>query len=349
MDGSKPLIVGDEQFDDLRAMIIAEVAQAHDGSLGMAHAYIDAAADCGANAVKFQTHIAEAESTPREGWRVKFSAQEDSRYDYWKRMEFTQSQWEGLKTHAEERGLIFLSSPFSLAAVELLSNIGIQAWKVASGEVTNLPLLERLRDSRLPVLLSTGLSSFDELDRAVQILVQKGGPLALMHCTTAYPCPAELVGLNQISQIRARYGLPVGLSDHSGVIAAGIAAATIGISVLEVHVTFHRKMFGPDVVASLTFEELGLLVQSIRFVERAKAHPTDRDYLAGQMSDVKKIFGKSIVAKRDLCAGGALVVTDLAFKKPGDGLPANRYPELLGRYLKRDLKKDELILFEDLA
>ena len=140
-------------------LIIAEVAQAHDGSLGAAHAYIDAIADAGADAVKFQTHIAEAESTPHEPWRVKFSKQDATRYDYWKRIEFTEEQWLGLKQHADERNLIFLSSPFSIEAVDLLTRIGVRYWKIASGEVSNLPMLEHILKTRLPIILSSGMSS----------------------------------------------------------------------------------------------------------------------------------------------------------------------------------------------
>src|SRR5215467_15257875 len=147
--------------------IVAEVAQAHDGSLGTAHAFIDACARAGADAIKFQTHIASAESTPGEPWRVKFSRQDASRYDYWKRMEFTAEQWRGLAEHANERGLIFLSSAFSFAAVELLERLGMSAWKVGAGEVTNLPLLERMARTGKPVLLSSGMSTWAELDAAV--------------------------------------------------------------------------------------------------------------------------------------------------------------------------------------
>src|ERR671939_371718 len=140
-----------------RCLIIGEVAQAHDGSLGLAHAFIDAIADAGAHAVKFQTHIAAAESTPGEPWRVKFSRQDASRYDYWKRMEFTEEQWHGLKQHADESGVQFLSSPFSVEAVELLTRVGVAAWKVASGEVSNQPMFQKMAETRWPILLSTGM------------------------------------------------------------------------------------------------------------------------------------------------------------------------------------------------
>jgi N-acetylneuraminate synthase len=144
-------------FDPSRCQIIGEVAQAHDGSLGAAHAYIDAIAQAGADAVKFQTHIASAESTPAEPWRVRFSYQDASRYDYWKRMEFTEEQWSGLKRHANEKGLLFLSSPFSLQAAKMLMRVGMPAWKVASGEVTNAPLFDFMIATGLPVMLSTGM------------------------------------------------------------------------------------------------------------------------------------------------------------------------------------------------
>src|ERR1017187_5931062 len=151
-------------------IVVGEVAQAHDGSLGMAHAFIDAIADAGVDAVKFQTHIASAESTPAEPWRVKFSVQDPTRYDYWKRMEFSEDAWNGLKKHADERGLWFLSSPFSEQAADLLDRVGVAAWKVASGETSNLPRSERLARDGRPVLLSTGLSPLAEIDAAVELV-----------------------------------------------------------------------------------------------------------------------------------------------------------------------------------
>src|SRR4030088_2618590 len=172
-----------------RCFIIAEVAQAHDGSLGAAHAYIDAIAKAGADAVKFQTHIAAAESTPSEPWRVPFSFQDESRYAYWRRMEFTEDQWLGLKRHAEEKGIEFLSSPFSIEAAKMLRRIGVRAWKVASGEVTNPYLFRYVMDTRLPILLSTGMSTIQEIDTAVAQVQSAGIEIAVMQCTSMYPCP----------------------------------------------------------------------------------------------------------------------------------------------------------------
>src|SRR5690242_5090247 len=176
-------------------LIIGEVAQSHDGSLGLAHAFIDAIADAGADAVKFQTHIASAESTPAEPWRVRFSRQDATRYDYWKRMEFPEPAWADLKAHAEERGLWFLSSPFSRAAVDLLERVGVAAWKIASGETGSGELLDAVLDTGRPVLLSTGMSDWAEIDSAVARVRARNVPLALLQCTSAYPCPPEKVGV----------------------------------------------------------------------------------------------------------------------------------------------------------
>ncbi len=331
-----------------RGFVIAEVAQAHDGSLGTAHAYIDAVARAGADAVKFQTHIAAEESTAREPWRVKFSLQDATRYDYWKRMQFTVEQWAGLKRHAEERGLVFLSTPFSMAAVDLLERLGVEAWKVGSGEVTNLPMVERMSRAGKPVILSSGMSGWRDLDGAVEVMRRHGAPLAVLQCTTEYPTPPERVGLNVMNEIRQRYGCITGLSDHSGTIYPGLAAAALGAEILEVHVTFSRECFGPDVSASLTTAELKELVAGVRFIERALGSPVDKDWLATRMEGVRRTFGKSIVAARSLREGETLREQDLALKKPGDGIPPSRLPELIGRKLKRALVTDEVIREEDL-
>jgi N,N'-diacetyllegionaminate synthase len=329
-------------------LIIAEVAQAHDGSLGLAHAFIDAAASAGAGAVKFQTHIAAAESTPAEPFRVHFSRQDATRYDYWKRMEFTEDQWRGLAEHARERGLLFLSSPFSPEAADLLLRLGVPMWKVASGEVSDSPLFERIAASGLPVLLSTGMSAMAEIDAAVERLRARGLPVTVLQCTTAYPCPPEQIGLNLIPFFRGRYGGPVGLSDHSGTIYPGLAAATLGIEALEVHLTLSREMFGPDVPASLTTAELKQLVDGVRFIETMLAHPVDKDEMAQTMQPLRDLFTKSVVARCALPAGTVLAAHDLAAKKPGTGLPAARLPELVGRRLRRALAADEMLQESDL-
>ncbi len=332
----------------LPCFVIAEVAQAHDGSLGTAHAYIDVVARTGADAIKFQTHIAAAESTPGEPFRVKFSPQDETRYDYWKRMEFTPSQWAGLAQHAADKGLVFLSTPFSMAAIDLLTEVGVPAWKVGSGEVTNLPMLRRMASAGDPVILSSGMSPWEDLDRAVTTIRDAGADVALLQCTTAYPCPAEKIGLNVIGELRDRYQCPAGLSDHSGTIYPALAATSLGSDLLEIHVVLSRDCFGPDVGASVTPDELGQLVDGVHFIETCLSHPVDKAAVAEEMSELRTIFGKSIVAAEDLPAGHVLTDADLALKKPGTGISASRYDELLGRKLTQAVTRDTMLSEEHL-
>ncbi|HEY9480321.1 MAG TPA: N-acetylneuraminate synthase family protein [Gemmatimonadaceae bacterium] len=330
-------------------LIIGEVAQAHDGSLGTAHAFIDAIAAAGADAVKFQTHIADAESTAGEPWRVRFSRQDESRYDYWKRVEFTEEQWAGLRSHALDKGLLFLSSPFSVEAVDLLTRVGVAAWKVASGEVSNPLIFERIAATGLPVILSTGMSPLGEIDLAVQRVRERDLPLAVLQCTSAYPCPPESVGLNMLGTFRERYGCAVGLSDHSGKIYPGLAATVLGAEVLEVHVTLSREAFGPDVVASVTTGELRQLVDGVRFIEKMLENPVDKDSAARELAPLRALFTKSVVARVDLPAGTTLRAEHLAAKKPGTGIPAERLPELVGARLARSVHADELLADSDVV
>jgi N,N'-diacetyllegionaminate synthase len=332
-----------------QCLIVGEVAQAHDGSLGLAHAYIDAIANAGANAVKFQTHIAAAESTPSEPWRVVFSRQDATRYDYWKRMEFSEEQWHGLKRHAVDRGLKFLSSPFSVEAVELLTRVGVAGWKVASGEINNVLLFERMAATRLPVLLSTGMSPLAEIDEAVARVQSTAVPLTILQCTSAYPCPPDKVGLNLVSIFRKRYNCAVGLSDHSGTIYPSLAAAALGIDVLEVHVTLSREMFGPDVPSSITSAELRQLVDGVRFIETMMANPIDKDAIASEMGPQRALFTKSIVARMDLRAGTVLEPNHLTVKKPGTGIAANRLSEIIGQTLRCSVKADQFLRESDLS
>ena len=330
-----------------RCLIVGEVAQSHDGSLGLAHSFIDAIANAGADAVKFQTHIASEESTPDEPWRVKFSPQDETRFQYWERMEFTKEQWAGLKQHADDRGVLFMSTPFSERAVELLSEIGMKVWKVGSGEVGNAPLLRMMASFGDPVILSSGMSDWQELDAAVRLIQGNENPLAVLQCTSAYPCPPEKVGLNVIDVLRTRYGHPVGLSDHSGNIYAGLAAVALGAEVLEVHVALSKEMFGPDVPASITTAELRQLVDGTRQIERMLGE-VDKGEAASDLRELRKIFTKSVVASTDIAAGTTLTAEHLKLKKPGTGLPASRIPDLVGRKANRPIKMDEMVLMKSL-
>lgn len=334
--------------DGSAVFVIAEIGQAHDGSEGIAHSLIDAAKSAGCNAVKLQTHIAHAESSEHEPFRVKFSYQDKTRFDYWKRMEFSEEQWQRLREHAREIGLAFVSSPFSVAAVELLQRVGVDAYKVGSGEVGNLVLLEWLARSGRPVILSSGMSSYEELDRAVDLLRSYSTSFAVLQCSSKYPTSAEDIGLNVIAELRARYQAPSGLSDHSGTIHAPLAAVALGAQLVEVHFTFDRRMFGPDSPASLTVDELHQLVEGVRYIERALRHPIDKRDNSGYR-DMKRVFEKSLAVRVDLRAGELIGFEHLETKKPaGLGIAPADYATVVGRRLKVDKRQNEFLKREDI-
>lgn len=329
--------------------IIAEVAQSHDGSLGQAMAFIDIAADCGADAIKFQTHIADEESTPAEPWRIKFSHQDESRYEYWQRMSFPREWWSLLKKHAEDKGLVFLSSPFSVKAVDWLENLGMDAWKIASGEVYNEELLDRIERTRKPVIISSGLSELSKSKALVERFLDKNIDVSVLHCTTMYPTPPEEVGLNVLEAMRNELpaNVIVGLSDHSGTIIPSIVSAYLGASIFEVHLTMHKKMFGPDVPASLDPEEFSELVKGIHFAVKMRKSDIEKTDQLFKLSTVKSIFSRSLVFNYDLESGHILEEQDIGFKKPGTGMPFENRALFLGKKLTRNVKCNEMLKFHD--
>jgi N-acetylneuraminate synthase len=331
------------------AFIIAEVAQAHDGSLGTAHAYVDAIAEAGADAVKFQTHIACEESTLDEPFRVKFSCQDKTRYDYWKRMEFSEEQWSELYEHARRRGLVFLSSPFSVKAVEILRKTDMPAWKVGSGEINTPDILDAIIDTKAPVLVSTGMSNFEEIDKITKILQQRGMQFALFQCTSRYPAPLEEVGLNVIDEMRMRFDCPVGLSDHSGSVFPSLAALIRGADMIEVHVVIDKRLFGPDVAASISIDELSFVAKARDAFYAMNNNPVDKDAFAGRVADTKLLFSKSMAPVKALKAGTILEKEMVTLKKPGTGIQFSELYNIIGRSLKRDVFPEKLLKWDDIV
>lgn len=331
----------------MTTQLIAEIGQAHDGSLGILHSYIDALADCGIQTVKFQMHIAHAESSIYEPFRTAFSYEDKTRMDYWKRMEFSFEQWQGIKVHCEERQIEFLATPFSMAAVEQLEKLNVRRYKIGSGDVNNLLLLERVAQTGKPILLSSGMSDWTELDVAVVCIRKYGNPLCILQCTTAYPCEPEQWGLNNIAELKRRYQLPVGYSDHSGTIHAGIAACALGAEIIEVHVSFDRRMFGPDSKASLLMDEVQELKRGIQLLDRAQPGNNLKENNES-FRDLKLMFGKSLASNKKLDAGHILKREDLETKKPmGKGIPVAEFGSLIGKKLKRALDAYEFINWSD--
>jgi N,N'-diacetyllegionaminate synthase len=329
--------------------IIAEIGQAHEGSLGILHSYIDALALTGVDAVKFQMHIAEAESSEHEPFRVKFSLEDETRFDYWKRMGFTLEQWKGIKQHCDAAGLDFICSPFSNLAVDWLEVMGVEEYKIGSGEVNNFLLLEKIAQTGKSVILSSGMSSYAELDKTVEFLKERNVNFSILQCTTAYPTQPEQYGLNVIQELNKRYNVPVGFSDHSAKIETCIAATALGASILEFHVVFDRQLFGPDSKSSLTISETKDLVVAVRNIARALSHPIDKNNTA-EFSTLKQIFEKSLAVNKDLPKNHILTFADLESKKPkGFGIDASRFQEVIGKPLNKDLRQWDFLNEGDLT
>ncbi|NQU32074.1 MAG: N-acetylneuraminate synthase family protein [Bacteroidetes bacterium] len=329
-----------------RVTNLAEVGSVHDGSFGNALKLIKLAAECGADIVKFQTHIAEAETLKEAPMPSFFKG--EPRYVYFERTGFSLEQWKELKSECDKQGIEFLSSPFSIEAVELLEEIGIKQYKVPSGEVTNLPLMKVIAETRKPVLLSSGMSTWQELDEAVKTFQKIHNNITVLQCTSEYPCSYDNVGLNIMQEAKERYQLPVGLSDHTITNYSAFTAVALGASVIEKHLTFSRKMYGSDAKHSLEPYEFSEMVKGIHAIETILSSKVDKDEIANRMGNIKEVFQKSIVSIVDIPKGTFITEEMIGFKKPGTGIPASKIETVLGKFSKRDILKDRLISKEDI-
>jgi N,N'-diacetyllegionaminate synthase len=327
----------------MTVFVIAEAGMNHDGSLGNAIRLAEVAADCGADAVKFQLHDAAAETTRDAPAPPYF--EHESRWDFFERTAFTDEQWRTLKEACDRAGIEFFCSVFSVEAVERLERLGVARYKVGSGEVTNLELVRRVAGTGKPVLLTSGMSSWAELDAAV---AAAGDDVTVLQCTSEYPTPPERVGLNVLAELRERYGRPAGLSDHTLGNYAAYAAVTLGAVAVEKHFTLSRELYGPDAALAVEPDELEDLVEGIREIETMLAHPVDKDDLA-PVAEMKRVFEKSVVSIREISAGAEISREMLAVKKPGTGIPAARLDEVIGRTARSTIAPDTVITEDMIA
>ena len=331
-----------------KTYVIAEIGNTHEGSLGLTKCFIKAAAECGVDAVKMQTHIFEAESLASAPNPPYFK--DETRKEYFERTAFTKDEWKELKRYSEEDLKIdFFSSPFSLEAVDLLEEVGMTTYKIASGEVNNIPLLEKIAKTGKRVLLSSGMSSWTELDEAVETLQINGcKDLIILQCTSEYPCPPEQAGLNVLNEMKARYkDVTIGYSDHTMGVAVPLAAVIKGATVIEKHFTLSRKMYGSDAMNSTEPEEFKKLVDEIRQVEVALNSKVNKDEKVKSLGNMKMTFEKSIVSADSIDELDTISFEKLAFKKPGDGIPAREYKKLLGKKINKKVNKDYKFKWED--
>jgi len=332
------------EFATGKRIIIAEIGSVHDGSFGNALKLIEAVAESGADCVKFQTHIAEAESLPDAPNPSYFK--DEPRTEYFNRTAFTIDQWQQLKSMADDCRIGFLSSPFSIEAVEILQKLNVFGIKIPSGELTNIPLLEKVAETGKPIFLSSGMSDWEEIKTAAGILGTNDN-LTIMQCSSEYPCPPENVGLNVIEELGSRFGCSVGYSDHTMGLAAPVAAVALGATVIEKHFAFSRLMYGSDAAHSLEPGEFKEMVAAIHEVWRMLDHPVNKNDVS-KYKNMRNIFQKSIVSNQDLPKGHIIEMEDLAFKKPGSGIPASDYKMLIGRELRVDISNNVMFKWEDL-
>lgn len=328
-----------------RVFVIAEAGVNHNGDIEIAKQLIDAASEAGADAVKFQTFQADSlvcRTAKKAEYQLETTDRTETQYDMLKKLELTPQMHRELIEHCLKRNIMFLSTPFDLESIKLLSELGMQIYKIPSGEITNLPYLREIAKQQKKIILSTGMSSMDEVKAAVNVLKNNGTEeLTLLHCNTQYPTPISDVNLLAMVKMREETGLPVGYSDHTQGIEVPIAAAALGAEVIEKHFTLDRKMEGPDHKASLEPQELMQMVVGIRKIESALGSKIK------QVSESEKenlvIARRSIVAAMKIKKGEEFTEVNLTTKRPGDGINPMRWDEIIGIKANKSYEIDELI------
>ncbi len=332
--------------------IIVELGNIHEGSFGIAKSLIDIVSSTGANVVKFQMHLSEFESHSSEEFRVKFSDQDLTRKDYWDRVNFSLTQWQSLASYAKSIGLEFMCTPFSvMAAKVLLENTSIERWKVGSGDACNFPLIDFLLQTKLPIIISTGLISEREIIKLASRIDFHAARsrTTLMHCVSQYPTPIEKTSFGVLEYLKS-LGFRVGLSDHSGNINVGLHALSLGIEILEVHLTPHKLFFGPDVSSSLTSEEIKKIVDfrnTLAIIKKSKY--LTRDDLYNQSKDYRTLFRKGVYFSKDLLQGYEIKYEDLVFLKPSKFIDAIDFEKILGKKLRTEVCKGTAVQWDHLV
>ena len=323
--------------------VIAEAGINHNGDPTLAAELLDAAAAAGADAFKIQTHFPEHEML-RSGATAAYVG--ESLFDLLTRTALSREAHVELRDRAAKKGIVFLSTPFSREAADFLESIGVPAFKTGSGELTNLPLQQHIARKHRPMIISTGMSTPEEIDRTVQTVRAEGTPFALMHCTSTYPTPYEHVELGCINWLHDLYGVPVGFSDHTLGGYMALAAVASGAALFEKHFTTSRSLPGPDQQGSMEPRELEDVVRGIRAIERARG--ATKKIQPGEQ-DVRNMAHHSVVSIRDIAAGATIAAGDVWAKRPGTGIPARQLGEVVGRKTNHAIAKDRLITWDDLA
>lgn len=342
--------------------IIAEAGVNHNGSIELAKRLIDVANESGADAVKFQTFKAEKVVTTtaaKAKYQIENTGTDESQLEMLKKLELPLSAHEELFSYCKEKGIVFISTPFDEESADMLDNLGMTIFKIPSGEITNEPLIQHIASKKKPIILSTGMSYLEEVEKAIKWVMgvwenEYMGknlsthppihPLTLLHCVSNYPAAIEDVNLSAMKTMEIAFGLPVGYSDHTMGIEIPIAAVAIGAKVIEKHFTLNRNMVGPDHRASLEPDGLKAMVKAIRNIEKALGDGTKRPM--EREADVRNIARKSLVAARDIKAGETITVNDILVKRPGVGIAPELIEQVINKIAKINIKKDSLLKWD---
>jgi len=337
--------------DDCAAFIVAEAGVNHNGDVQLGHRLIEAARDAGVDAVKFQSFFSEDIVTPgaiKADYQFETTGSGGHQLEMLKSLELKIEEHEELKDHCEEAGLLYLCTPYETRSVENLEKIGVHAYKIASTDANNLPFLQFLARKGKPMILSTGMSTMEEIEEAVEVISREGmrDRLILLHCTSEYPAPYRDLNLRAIRSLKSAFHCVVGFSDHTPGIGASPWAVALGAKLIEKHFTLDRKLEGPDHRASIEPQELKELTCTIRNLEAALGDGQKRVMPSEEKNKVR--MQKSIVASRKIHPGEKISPENVTCKRPGDGLPPHLYFDLIGKEVLKDIGKDELIRKEHL-
>jgi N-acetylneuraminate synthase len=328
--------------------VIAEIGVNHNGKLKMAHELIDAAVNSGANAVKFQTFIAEQLAStvaPKADYQKNLTNSEETQLEMLRSFELSQKDHAELMSHCKEVGIIFLSTPFDETAADMLDDLGVSAFKIGSGDMTNLPLLRHVTKKGKPLLLSTGMSTLDEVIISVKAIEESQAvPLALLHCVSCYPAKPEECNLSVMHTLREKFNVAVGFSDHTLGSSISLAAVALGANVLEKHLTLDRNQEGPDHFSSILPVEFKIMVKSVRDIENSIGDgfkmPVDAEL------ETAAVARKSLVASRNLEQGTILQATDIKILRPGTGLSPSMLEEVIGKTLSKSVSFDDVLTLD---
>jgi len=348
---NKKIKIGDQIIGKNEPVfIIAEAGVNHNGDVNLAKRLIDAAAEAGADAVKFQTFHAEnvvTSTADKAEYQKSTTSADETQYEMLKKLELPDGSFGDLSDYAKKHGLIFFSTPFDEESVDLLDQIGVPAYKIPSGEITNCPLLKKIAKKRKPVILSTGMSTLGEVEEAFNYLKKNGaGNIILLHCTTSYPAPPHSVNLRAMKTLQCVFSVPVGYSDHTEGITIPIAAVALGASVIEKHFTLDRTLPGPDHLASLEPSDFSKMVSSIRNLEIAFGNGSK--IINDEERRNSFFMRRSLHACRNLTKGEVLSEENIQILRPNDGIGAWFYDVVIGKKMKTPLNKDDPIHWSDI-